>query len=509
MSILISDLKGFDFSGKYLRIHEEFSIKEDGKQVDFKIDKDGDYDSDQYWIEFTYYTNNRIMHQSRQYNNPFLYFKEVENFIEKNDKFNNQKTILIKNALEEFNPDFVKWDELTNRLSSEIDILKLFPDYKSSKIPQDLSKKDLAKYLDKLSKFELETLFEEISMLDFEIFYQSLWGEDYEYFIKKAFTSHFLGEKFFSHAIYDIIDQKRREYYIGTILEEYGFNINEYDLMVPVIDSIINYDFNRRVDSRNLRLQKLIKREKIDLENIDFEKLDKISQLRENVFNDHDNQNYRNKFDFNNLDNLLTKSAYIYVLKAISSTSKSEIVMKYKIPRENYDDNSIQKIALNNGHIKLGNAKDNLYFYTATELKNVLKKYGLKVTGNKIHLINRIKENLSDEVVNTEFPKVYFTLTEEGQEYLDKYYFLGEFYSVLPPNFTIEEFNQICISNPEISPDEIIKCLVNENWLIWDEKLGEEPEIYDYNKIKLKNIFKSRTREDYYYKNLYNSIIPV
>lgn len=512
MSISIDDLKGFDFSDKYLNIHENFTIKENGKQIDYKIFKKERYGSiDEIWIEYKYLSNKKYIVRTTPYKNPFEIFREAEFDIQRlNNKFDGQ-TFLIKNLLEDFNGDFNDWEKLTEDLSSDTDLLKFFPNYES-KIPLNLSKEDLFKYLDEFSKEDLENLFKDFSILDFVILTQNIWGEDYEYLIKKAFTIHLLGEEFFDFQIFNVINKKIENEYIHCILKEYGFDFDNPDLIISVINTIINdnYDNYLSYNIDKIKFNQRIKQENIDLNDASEENLRKIVELR-NEISDSNNSNYNyESVDFNNLDNPLTKSKYIYVLKAISSSSKSSIVMRYKIPKEDRNDDSVQTIALNNGHIKYGNLEENTT-YTVNQLKNVLKKYGLKITGNKPDLINRIKENLSDEIINEEFPKRNFILTKKGYEYLNNYSYLAEFYNVIPLNFTINEFDLICNSNPDINPDDIIECLVNEKWIIWDETLGREPNTNkNYNlKEKLQKIFAKRKSEDNYYKNFYDSIVLV
>ena len=427
--ISINDLKGFDFSKKYLKISENFSIKINGKQVDFKIEpKDRHYNPDVtgYFIKYEYMGNNRLIKQGCDFRNPFEIFKEVERDIMKSDEELNQKTMLIKNCLKEFSPDFDRWDELSKKLTSNVNILELYPNYKSSKIPQNLSKKDLAKYFYQMSKYDLEDFFKDLSMIDFEIYYQNLYGEDYEYFIRKAFTSYFMGEEYFNFDIYRLINIKRRYFHIESVLKDYDFDCDKYSFIVAKVYLMIHPNFSKsRQES-------------------EFERL---MQIKYNNERDMRRQNNTNKIikrnmqtNFNNLDDSLTKSKYVYVLKAISSNSKSQIPLRYKIPNENRDKDSVQTIALNNGHIKYANSRDLLSMYTGGELESVLRRYELKVSGKKNDLIERIKENLSDNQINKEFTKKYFILTEKGQNYLDKYYYLAEFYSVIPPNFTLEEF---------------------------------------------------------------------
>ena len=504
MNISINDLKGFDFSNKYLNIDENFYIRIDGKQVNFNIVENEYGTDDEYMLKYEYYDKFRLVKSSSFLKNPFDIFREVEKNIVKSESILDNKSFLIKHILKDFNPNFNDWTELSKKLSEDVNLLKLFPNYKSSKIPQNLSKKDLAKYLDKFTKYELETLFNEFSILDFEIFYQNTWGEDYEYLIKKAFSINILEEKFLDWSIFRIINEKRSNFYIATILKNNNFDVDKYDSMVPAISSIIHFETNGRV-LNNLKLDKFIKDNNIDLNNYRGDDLlDKIKELKNKCYSNYNNEGYYyDKSYFNNLDDCMVKSKYVFVLKAISSSSKSPIVMRYKIPKEDRDEDSVQTIALNNGHIKYGNSKDVLSEFTKSQLSSVLKNHGLKVSGNKNQLIERIINNLSDEIINEEFPKKYFILTEKGKQYLEKYSYLAEFRCVIPPNFSLEEFDEICNLNLNFSPDDIIKCLVNEKWLIWNFPLCDEPESFKEveRKKNLEKIFKNRNRDDNYFIN--------
>ena len=503
MDISVNDLKGFDFSEKYVTIHEKFFINFRGKQIDFKIIKN---DYNQIWIQYKYYAENQVVKNSIPFKNPFEIFNEVEESIVQSDEKLNHKSILIKKLLEDLNPDFDNWNELTKKLSGEVNFIELYPNYESSKFPQNLSKEELSDYLDKFSKYELEKLFKDFSILDFELFYQNLWGEDYEYLIRKAFSINLFGEEYFDSKIFQEINKKRQYEYVNCILKKYFLKVDD-DSTISFIRSIVNDDVDN--DSRDINriiFQRKIKEENIDLNDITEEDSKKILDLKNEIYAPDNSKSYFTKVNFNNLDDSLIKSKYLYVLKAISSSSKSPIVLRYKIPKEDRADDSVQTIALNNGHIKYDNSKEYLSEYTVNQLKSVLKKYNLKTGGNKTHLINRIKENLSDDVINKEFTKRYFTLTEKGHKYLNKYYYLAEFYPVLPVNFSLDEFELICNSNPDINPDDIIRCLVKEKWLIWDETLDNEPKMSS-NEEKLEKIFEKRKNKDNYYENYYDSII--
>lgn len=53
---------------------------------------------------------------------------------------------------------------------------------------------------------------------------------------------------------------------------------------------------------------------------------------------------------------------------------------------------------------------------SSSDLKNVLKKHGLKVSGKKQDLIKRLVENFDEKTLKTEFPDAYWTLTEKGKK---------------------------------------------------------------------------------------------
>lgn len=498
MSVSVGDLKGFDFSKKYLHISKNFSLIKEDMKVDFKIEKDRSGDGN-YMLSYSY-PPNKLIRGSFDFRNPFGLLKHIENSILENKKHADGRVSMIKKALTGFNPNFNEWDDLYKKLSSDSNLLKLYPNYNSSKIPQDLSKEELAKYLDSMSKFELETLFMNISPIDFEIIYRNLWGEDYEYLIKKAFTSYFFGEKYYDHNILWEINKKREEFYYGVILKEYGFDIDKYDLMVPTIHSLLN----QRSGNKNGLIRQLQLERVNDGENNYLNDIDKIDDINTN------SKSFRKDVDFNNLDDYVTNAKYVFILKLISVNSASPIVLRYKTPKKDRDENSVQSIALKNNHIEYGNSRDLLEDYNVEKLKNVLRKYELKLTGNKNDLIERIKENLTDEVINKEFPDRLFTLTDEGEKYLEDNYYLAEFYHVIPENFSLEEFDIICKENQDISPDEIISCLVNEKWLTWDESLGKKPDnLNGEYKVKLENIFKKRAKKDYYFKSIDGSVILV
>lgn len=71
---------------------------------------------------------------------------------------------------------------------------------------------------------------------------------------------------------------------------------------------------------------------------------------------------------------------------------------------------------LKNGYLKIGTAAENLDYLTVLELKSILKKHGLTVSGKKADLISRINENVAKDILVSEFgkSKSHYTLTSKG-----------------------------------------------------------------------------------------------
>ena len=84
----------------------------------------------------------------------------------------------------------------------------------------------------------------------------------------------------------------------------------------------------------------------------------------------------------------------------------------------------IEEHVLNKGYIKQAEGDENLKniipSYTVAELKEVLKKYNLKVSGRKQELIDRLKENLTQEELCAEFNKHSYIVTEEGLKLINE-----------------------------------------------------------------------------------------
>lgn len=76
---------------------------------------------------------------------------------------------------------------------------------------------------------------------------------------------------------------------------------------------------------------------------------------------------------------------------------------------------------LDNGYLKFGDVSDSIRAQRISDIKPVLKKYNLKVSGKKAELVDRLIENVSSQKLSVDFPIKYYRVSEKGAELLNKY----------------------------------------------------------------------------------------
>lgn len=228
-----------------------------------------------------------------------------------------------------------------------------------------------------------------------------------------------------------------------SVLEEYGINCSDIDL------NNLNYlNPISPIITRHYNLDELLNEDIEDTKNIYF-RLAYIFYLQE-VNSDH--------------NNVFDKNHYYDINPNNDSNFRG-------FPLE-----IIKKIAISKNHIIDGKGLGILRYKTqATDLRLMAKKYDLKESGTKKVLIKRIEDNLDIDVINEEFPGSRFILTDEGEEFLNKFSNYNRFYfQSLPECFNSTELDILCRENPQYSIEEIIYSLVKENWCIL-----ESPEYFN------------------------------
>lgn len=118
----------------------------------------------------------------------------------------------------------------------------------------------------------------------------------------------------------------------------------------------------------------------------------------------------------------------------------------------------LEKQAREDAYIEPAPAISEAKTFKVSDLKEILKEHGLKVSGKKDDLIERLGENLSEDELRKHFKSKSFQISEDGIEFVDK-----------------NRFILYIFSNPDIcdavSPVDVAK--------IYDEKKYSDDEIYE------------------------------
>ena len=188
------------------------------------------------------------------------------------------------------------------------------------------------------------------------------------------------------------------------------------------------------------------------------------------------NENILNKYDINipNINRTFIAKMWSHYYESNKNESIDLLSDKFKIGYisflnrlKNYsvgiiseldNDNSLTQykffdIAYVFGHIRNCLGLGVLKSTEMSDIKVVLRKYDLKVSGSKKDLINRVKENLTIDIINKEFPGDAYCLTEKGREFLNEFdYYLYYINNVI----SFKEYIEICELNPDLSTFDIL-----------------------------------------------------
>lgn len=203
--------------------------------------------------------------------------------------------------------------------------------------------------------------------------------------------------------------------------------------------------------------------------------------------------------------------------------SKDNIYIFYNINSSSTDrihiENNIVDVAISNNHIiycpeeeHCEKLEETINRNTMNDLKKILRKYNLPVSGKKCELINRLISNLTEEQLENEFPiqkfnSLNYRLTDNGIKIVEKYS-AYKYHDFLPIGFELEEFLLICEKNPQYSSEEILFCLCYQNWIQIGENENSLSEVYTSEVGNVNASYKSRLVEALvYYHDLSISIL--
>lgn len=254
----------------------------------------------------------------------------------------------------------------------------------------------------------------------------------------------------------------------SEIIEEIGEVLDELLSSKPTLE-IIN-ESNQILEENKIESTNNSKSDELsELEAIynKTQKEDELSKLGD-LYTEKVSADYSSSFKF----------AYVLYLNEINKHPSKKFSEIYK---DNYKVSiaKLKKQAKDDGFIQDGSPLATAKDATVKDIKKVLKKYDLKVSGRKDELIERLGENLSPEELKKAFPKKSFELTKDGLEFLNSHKYVLYY----DKNFDLK-FN--------ISPDDFDSIFTNDY---------EDNDLYDliieFLKERENNLIKQNNWKDY------------
>lgn len=135
------------------------------------------------------------------------------------------------------------------------------------------------------------------------------------------------------------------------------------------------------------------------------------------INNDYDDvpiMNSKEKQDY-------TKAIFLYANSSSEIKSNTDYVRYLTYECGLLNPQKYHKELIEQGYYRLADIAEILNNYKVDELKNISKNSNLKVAGKKLELINRIKEEAPEEVINKiKSYKQIYVLSEKGKKFLDE-----------------------------------------------------------------------------------------
>jgi len=123
---------------------------------------------------------------------------------------------------------------------------------------------------------------------------------------------------------------------------------------------------------------------------------------------------------------------------------------------------TIFKSLFERGFLQVENLQCAIEKETVTTLKTILTNYNLKTSGKKTELVQRLMENISEEELNTRFPRRKYQRTTLGQEELDAEEYVTFIHNQSIEDLNIWTLNYLVYSEPRIPYRDIIWKYLNE-----------------------------------------------
>ncbi len=178
---------------------------------------------------------------------------------------------------------------------------------------------------------------------------------------------------------------------------------------------------------------------------------DELSEL-EHLYNKKLSNKYDPKFKF----------ASVLYLDQIDRNPTKKIPNDKYTPLYNTTVRKVKKQVLNDGLLEEGNPLAVAKSAKVNDLKSVLKKYDLKVSGKKEDLIERLWENLSEEELKEAFPKKLLSVTDKGFEFIEenRHVFYFDKASPLRTHIDPEDYDSVFDEADDLSDENIYRLLI-------------------------------------------------
>lgn len=248
-----------------------------------------------------------------------------------------------------------------------------------------------------------------------------------------------------------------------------GFELSKIANSDSKIESKSDFKFGVEIDVKSSTGLDMEYKPNVELKNVKNKSVgDELSQLEQQY-----NETKAVNDELNELENLYNKKvstkyspkfkfAIALYLKEINKNPNKSINGDYY--QYNYDTTlaKIKKQVKEDEFIGEGSPLMAAKGATVKDLKKLLKKHDLMVSGTKAELIERLGENLSEDELKQAFPKKVFSVTEKGLEFIEenRYVFYYDKSTPIKTHLEVEEYDSIFEGVDDLSDENIHQLLI-------------------------------------------------